>query len=270
MQVIPPTNKAHICPPCGESGSIEPKGGIEQNYNKDENDIKFLNTPPYPAKAVLYPQGGQICEDFSLDVSNYFDQINFEKLPNSFVIKCNHGCKWHYIIKNKEEFLNAKQLFEAVKNNITGWLEQEFWAFSGFEMQYATLRRTESSSSILGERVRLSEGIVNDRAKPEVSGLPDTKRIIEPTGEINEPVCSNKYELREQCQESWQFRSIGNKQSDTLQASKRPNLKTSYNIEPKIIIEPLMRDEINTPPREIEIYCFNGVPKIYVNVRYSL
>ena len=48
----------------------------------------------------------QICNSFNeidcrsalpsrqkLDVSTCFDQIDFDKLPDSFVIKCNHGCK---------------------------------------------------------------------------------------------------------------------------------------------------------------------------------
>ena len=68
--------------------------------------------------------------------SPLFDQIDFDKLPDSFVIKCNHGCKWHYIIKNKNDFLNNKQIYNKVKQNITGWLEQEFWVWSGFELNY--------------------------------------------------------------------------------------------------------------------------------------
>ncbi len=70
------------------------------------------------------------------DVSTYFDQINWEKLPNAFVIKCAHGCKWHYIIRDKKDFLNNKRLFDIVKRNITGWLEQEFFPYEGFELQY--------------------------------------------------------------------------------------------------------------------------------------
>ena len=112
------------------------------------------------------------------DVTTYFDEIDFEKLPNSFVIKTNHGCKWQYIIKNKEEYLKNKRLFNIVKKNITGWLEQDYCFWGGFEMQYR-------------------------------------------------------------------------------------------DIKPKILIEPLLRDEINTVPREIEVYCFNGKPKIFVNVRYG-
>ena len=65
-----------------------------------------------------------------------FDLINFNELPNSFVIKCNHGCKWHCLIKDKNKFLSTKQAFEIAKRKITGWLEQEFWPWEGFELQY--------------------------------------------------------------------------------------------------------------------------------------
>ncbi len=85
--------------------------------------------------------------NFSLSTLNtpLFDKIDFEKLPDSFVIKCAHGCKWHYIIKNKKDFLNNKRLFDIVKRNITGWLEQEFFPWNGFEMQYAKFRRVKLS-----------------------------------------------------------------------------------------------------------------------------
>ena len=32
-----------------------------------------------------------------LQICNNFDEIDFDKLPNAFVIKCNHGCKWQFI-----------------------------------------------------------------------------------------------------------------------------------------------------------------------------
>ena len=122
------------------------------------------------------------------DVSAYFDQIDFDKLPNAFVLKCNHGSKWHYIIKDKEKYLNTTPLFEITKSNINNWLEMEYCFLNGFEMQYMTSRRTESPNRI---------------------------------------------------------------------------------IQPKIIIEALLRDEINISAREIEVYCFNGQPKIFLNVKYD-
>ena len=68
--------------------------------------------------------------------SNPFDEINWDSLPTSFVIKCNHGCKWQSIVKDKNEILNNKNLKEACKRQINGWLEQEFWCWHGFELQY--------------------------------------------------------------------------------------------------------------------------------------
>ena len=101
------------------------------------------------------------------DVSTYFDRINWDKLTNAFVIKCNHGSKWQYIIKDKNLFLQNKRLINIVKKNITGWLEQDYSFWCGFEMQYK-------------------------------------------------------------------------------------------NIEPKIFIEPLLRENLNIPGKELQIYCFNG------------
>ncbi len=155
-----------------------------------------------------------------LKICDNFDEIDFNKIPNAFVIKCNHGCKWQYIIKDKKQFLNNQKLFQAVNPKITGWLEQEYWCWGGFEMQYATSRRMESPDSTLRVRTRFSEDNVNDRTKSEVNNLSERKG----------------------CQDG---------------------------IEPKILIEPLLRDEIDKHPLEIEVYCFNGEPKIFVNVKYK-
>ena len=107
------------------------------------------------------------------DVSTYFNKIDFDKLPDSFVIKTNHGCKWQYIIKDKEEYLKNKRLFEYTKRKITGWLEQDYSFFNGFELNY-------------------------------------------------------------------------------------------QGIEPKIIIEPLLREEIDIPDETIQVYCFNSIPELII------
>ena len=101
---------------------------------------------------------------------NSFDEINFDNLPDKFVIKCNHGSKWQYIIKNKENILKSPKVIGIIKRDITGWLEQEYWCWNGFELNYK-------------------------------------------------------------------------------------------GIEPKILIEPLMRDKVRRNPQEINVYCFRGKPK---------
>ena len=37
-------------------------------------------------------------------------------------------------------------------------------------------------------------------------------------------------------------------------------------IEPKILIEPLMRDDIDKNTEEIQWYCFNGIPKLCIRI----
>lgn len=32
-----------------------------------------------------------------------FDEIEFEKLPSKFVLKCNHGRGWNLVVHSKEE-----------------------------------------------------------------------------------------------------------------------------------------------------------------------
>ena len=75
-----------------------------------------------------------------LQICDKFDQIDFDSLPNSFVIKCNHGCKWHFIVKNKEKYLENPRLINITRRQITGWLSQEFWCYAGFEIQYRNIK----------------------------------------------------------------------------------------------------------------------------------
>ena len=93
------------------------------------------------------------------DVSTYFDKIDFDKLPNSFVIKTNHGCKWQYIIKNKEEYLKNKRLFDITKKQMTGWLEQDYSFWGGFEMQYHSIKPKIIIEEFLGNSKETAQEI---------------------------------------------------------------------------------------------------------------
>lgn len=70
-------------------------------------------------------------------VSNSFEKIQFDKLPNSFVIKSNHGCGMNTIIKNKK----ALSLFDFSELNklYTYFLKINFAFYNAFEMQYKNI-----------------------------------------------------------------------------------------------------------------------------------
>jgi len=114
-----------------------------------------------------------------LQIVKNFDDIDFSSLPQSFIIKCNHGCKWHYKIKNKDKLLQTPILKQSIKRRFDSWMQTTFFPWAGFEMQYK-------------------------------------------------------------------------------------------DIEPQILIEPLLIDTLNGAPVEYEIYCFNGVPRVYQKVKYSI
>ena len=146
LQIIP--NKSHETMHC-HCEQVSDNLGLARQSGDISNDIPDCRVAQMTAAPRLRFPKFQFRENWVLAeyndgesnaVSTYFDKIDFDKLPNSFVIKTNHGCKWQYIIKNKEEFLQNKRLFELVKRNITGWLEQDYCFWGGFELNYRGIK----------------------------------------------------------------------------------------------------------------------------------
>lgn len=71
-----------------------------------------------------------------LGVYNKFEDIDFEKLPNRFVIKCNHGSGYNIIVKNKT-LLNLT----LVKSKVEKWMNVNYAFISGLELNYRDIQR---------------------------------------------------------------------------------------------------------------------------------
>lgn len=65
-----------------------------------------------------------------------FDKIDFDMLPNSFVLKTNHGSGTNIIVKDKNNF--DKKTAGIL---INGWLETDFGFSHGFELHYSGIKR---------------------------------------------------------------------------------------------------------------------------------
>ena len=66
-----------------------------------------------------------------LGVYDRFEDIDFEKLPNQFVIKCNHGCGYNIVVKDKSQL----NLFD-VKEKLNRWMHENYAFKCGFELHY--------------------------------------------------------------------------------------------------------------------------------------
>ncbi|MBN1366895.1 MAG: hypothetical protein JW967_03105 [Dehalococcoidales bacterium] len=66
-----------------------------------------------------------------LGVWDKFDDIEFDKLPDSFVLKANHGCGWNVVVKDKNIFDKP-----TAKNKFDKWMETDYSFLHGFELHY--------------------------------------------------------------------------------------------------------------------------------------
>ncbi len=58
-------------------------------------------------------------------------QIEWDRIPNQFVLKCTHGCAYNIVCKNKSTFDQ-----KAAKKQLNQWLKEDFGAFN-VEIHYS-------------------------------------------------------------------------------------------------------------------------------------
>ena len=64
-----------------------------------------------------------------------FDDIDFDKLPDKFVLKCNHGSGWNIIVTDKNNFDRAE-----AKKKMDTWMQKNFAFCAGFELHYKNIK----------------------------------------------------------------------------------------------------------------------------------
>ena len=68
-----------------------------------------------------------------LGVWDSFDGIDFDQLPDQFVLKANHGSGWNIIVKDKSQLDREEAMRKFDK-----WLRQNF-AYNGFQLHYLNI-----------------------------------------------------------------------------------------------------------------------------------
>lgn len=81
----------------------------------------------------------------SLGVFNNFNEIDFEKLPKSFVMKCSHACGFNLIVKDK-----AKLNIEETRKTFNKWLKTDYGKLT-VEPHYSKIKPKIIIEEYLGE-----------------------------------------------------------------------------------------------------------------------
>lgn len=73
------------------------------------------------------------------------DKINWDELPDKFVLKCNHGCAYNIVCADKSKFD-----YSHVKKQLDKWMKEDFGAFN-IETHYSKIKPHIVCEEYLGE-----------------------------------------------------------------------------------------------------------------------
>ncbi len=105
----------------------------EKIYNNDPR--KAVLADKYKVREWVANQIGQEYLIPLLGVWNTFDAIDFDTLPNQFVLKTNHGSGTNYIVKDKTALD-----YKDAKSKFNDWLATDYGYLDGFELHYSDIK----------------------------------------------------------------------------------------------------------------------------------
>lgn len=103
-------------------------------YNYRNNELIIKCTDKYIVRKYIINKGyKQILNDL-YGVYDNFEYIDFNKLPNNFVIKCTHGCGYNIICNDKASFN-----ITSAKKKINRWLKEKY-GYATSELHYTKIK----------------------------------------------------------------------------------------------------------------------------------
>ncbi len=121
-----------------EADLIHPKTLNEKiNWMKlhDTSEIKSKLSDKYAVRNWIAEKIGEQYLVPLIGVWDNFDDIDFNKFPNQFVLKCNHGSGMNIKVDNKEEFD-----ISAARRKINKWLNTNYAYTAGLELHYKDIK----------------------------------------------------------------------------------------------------------------------------------
>lgn len=117
------------------------------DFNQKIQWLKLHDTTPLKTRlADKYLVRDWIIEEIGeqylvplLGVWDNADEIDFDKLPNQFCLKANHGSGMNYVVKDKSK-LTEKDI-KKLRKMMNVWMQRPFGITTGLELQYLDIPR---------------------------------------------------------------------------------------------------------------------------------
>ena len=124
--------------------SDNPSFGIEhpKTFNEKIQWLKLYDSTPiktrladkYLVREWVKEKIGEKYLAPLLGVYDRFEDIDFNQLPNQFVIKCNHGCGYNIVVEDKSQLDHAD-----AKRKVDRWMRENYAFKCGFELYYRNI-----------------------------------------------------------------------------------------------------------------------------------
>ena len=102
------------------------------NYSK--NDLVVKCADKYEVRKYVEDKGYSKLLNELYGVYDNFDEIDFEKLPNKFALKCTHGCAYNIICSDKSKFNK-----EEARKKVNKWMKEKY-GYATTELHYTKIK----------------------------------------------------------------------------------------------------------------------------------
>lgn len=101
----------------------------------ENNELVTKCSDKYKVREYVKQCGLESTLNELIGIYNNADEIDFEKLPSKFVLKCNHASGFNIICEDK-----SKLDIKKAKRQLNKWLKTDYWKYVA-EMQYKNVER---------------------------------------------------------------------------------------------------------------------------------
>jgi len=109
----------------------------------DQSPLKVLCSDKYAVREYISKKVGEeyLVPLISIDAKDRFydaNEIDFSKLPNSFVLSCNHGSSMTIVVEDKSKL--RKKNIKSIKKRLNQWLKIDVSYVNAFDFTYKGIK----------------------------------------------------------------------------------------------------------------------------------